>query len=61
MPLFYDRGPDGTPAGWIEVMKRAISCGGARFTARRMVQEYSRDYYVPALEGDPEGDDPPIR
>ncbi len=61
VPLFYDRGPDGTPAGWIEVMKRAISCGGARFTARRMVQEYSRDYYVPALEGDPEGDDPPIR
>ena len=40
-------------------MKQALRVAGANFTASRMVQEYARDFYVPALEGSLEGDDPP--
>jgi starch phosphorylase len=40
-------------------MKHAIREAGARFTARRMVQQYAREYYVPALAGDAALADPP--
>ena len=49
VPAFYDRPQDGAPPAWVARMKAAIAAAGARFTARRMVQEYARDYYVPAL------------
>jgi starch phosphorylase len=58
VPLFYDRGEDGVPYGFVEYMKHALRVAGGRFTARRMVQEYTRDFYVPALQG-PDSDDPP--
>ncbi|WP_419161745.1 alpha-glucan family phosphorylase [Candidatus Palauibacter sp.] len=63
VPLYYDRpdeGPwDGPPAGWLERARRAVEVAGARFTAGRMVREYVSDYYVPALRGSTDGDDPP--
>ena len=63
VPLFYDRPGEGSwddaPAGWLERARRAIEVAGARFTAQRMVREYARDYYVPALRGLSDGDDPP--
>lgn len=59
VPLFYDRDPRGLPLGWIKRMKQAIRVAGNRFTARRMVQEYIRDYYVPAAAGLAPGDVPP--
>jgi len=59
IPLFYDRDLDAAPTGWIAVMKRSIMEAARRFTARRMVQEYARDYYVPALTGEGGPDDPP--
>ena len=63
VPLFYDRPRKGSwqgaPEGWVEFMRRSIQVAGTRFTARRQVQEYARDYYAPALEGKTEGDDPP--
>ena len=49
VPRFYERSLDGIPSAWIETMRGAIAAAGRRFTARRMVQEYVRDYYVPAL------------
>jgi len=50
VPLFYDRHPqDGIPIGWLHTMRRALVIAAGRFTARRMVQEYVEDYYVPAL------------
>ena len=42
-------------------LKEAIKEAGRMFTTRRMVQDYVRKYYVPALQGDAAGDDPPIR
>jgi starch phosphorylase len=58
VPLFYARDARGVPVGWVDRMKHALSESGARFTARRMVEQYVRECYVPAM-GDAGGDDPP--
>jgi starch phosphorylase len=47
-PLYYSRDADGVPRGWIRTMKQAIRTGGARFTARRMLKDYTERYYVPS-------------
>lgn len=41
-------------------MKHAIRVAGQQFTSRRMLQNYVRQYYAPAMRGQPQGDDPPI-
>jgi starch phosphorylase len=47
-PLYYSRDADGVPRGWVRTMKQAIRTGGARFTARRMLKDYTERYYVPS-------------
>ncbi|MEO8449642.1 MAG: alpha-glucan family phosphorylase, partial [Gemmatimonadota bacterium] len=59
IPLYYDRDPRGVPVGWVEKMRGAIRVGMAKFTGRRMVQEYAERYYIPAMRRDPLPDDPP--
>jgi glycogen phosphorylase len=59
VPLFYTRDAQGVPLGWVEKMRYAIRLAGGRFTGRRMVQDYVRAYYVPAMRGEATGDDPP--
>jgi starch phosphorylase len=59
VPLYYDRDAAGIPRGWVAVMKQAMRTAGPRFTARRMLQDYVRDHYVPALRGGGRADDPP--
>ena len=39
VPLFYDRGADGLPRGWITRMKKAMRVLCPKFNAHRMVQE----------------------
>jgi starch phosphorylase len=51
VPLFYDRNPKGFSPGWVERMKHAMKVAAERFTARRMVQQYARDAYAPAMLG----------
>jgi starch phosphorylase len=48
IPLFYDRGADGLPRGWIRMMKASMRILGPRFSASRMLREYTEQYYVPA-------------
>ena len=48
-PLYYQRDLDGVPRGWVEMMKSSIQTAGEGFSSRRMLQEYTRDYYVPAI------------
>ncbi len=48
IPLFFDRGPDGLPHGWIEMMKNSMKSICGRFNSHRMVEEYTQRYYVPA-------------
>ena len=47
-PLFYNRGPDGLPRGWIARMKNAIKTLCPVFNTHRMVQEYTDRFYIPA-------------
>ena len=50
IPMFYDRSSDGLPRSWIAKMRRSMKEVGQRFSAQRMVAEYHRMYYEPALE-----------
>ncbi len=48
VPLFYDRGADGIPRGWIAAMKASIQTLSPVFGTDRMVQEYASRFYIPA-------------
>jgi len=51
IPLYYQRDRDGLPRGWIKRMKRAIRTLGWRFSADRMVMDYTLKCYNPAAGG----------
>ena len=51
IPLYYNRDQDGLPRGWIKRMKRTIRTLGWRFSADRMVMDYTLKNYVPAAGG----------
>ncbi len=48
VPLFFDRGPDGLPHRWIEMMKNSMASVCVHFNSHRMVEEYLEDYYLTA-------------
>jgi starch phosphorylase len=50
IPLFYTRGGDGLPRGWLKAMKRSISTVSPVFNTNRMVQEYMEKCYGPSAE-----------
>jgi starch phosphorylase len=60
VPAYYDRNENGLPVDWIRRMKEALRVAGAWFTTDRMVADYARSYYVRALSGEGNGDDPPF-
>ena len=51
MPLFYERGADGLPHGWIQKMEHNWRTLGPFVTAARMVRDYTTDLYEPAAAG----------
>jgi len=51
IPLYYQRDTDGLPRGWIKRMKRTIRTLGFRFSAGRMVMDYTLKGYIPAAGG----------
>ena len=59
IPLYYTRDARGVPLGWVDKMRNALRVAFQKFNARRMVQDYSEKYYVPAMRQDPFTDDPP--
>ncbi len=59
VPAFYERDERGIPTEWLRHMKQAMIVAAKTFTAGRMVKEYTERFYVPALAGSSEGDDPP--
>ncbi|MBU6365967.1 MAG: alpha-glucan family phosphorylase [Gemmatimonadetes bacterium] len=59
VPRYYDRDAHGLPRQWLAMMKHAIRVAGQQFTARRMLEQYARAYYAPAILGDNLPDDPP--
>jgi glycogen phosphorylase len=50
VPAFYDRDAAGVPRRWLQVVKESIRTVLPRFSARRMVKEYAREMYGPALQ-----------
>jgi starch phosphorylase len=50
VPLFYDRGHDGIPRGWIATMKASLQSLCPVFSTDRMVQEYTEHFYLTAGE-----------
>jgi starch phosphorylase len=51
LPLYYDRDERGVPRGWVARMKNALQSLAWRFNADRMVMDYAREYYLPAVGG----------
>jgi starch phosphorylase len=52
VPLYYHRDRDDVPHGWIELVKDAIRTIAPRFSARRMIKEYTEQLYGPASAPD---------
>jgi len=50
VPAFYDRDDSNVPHRWLAIVKEAIRTVAPRFSARRMVKEYTERMYAPALE-----------
>ncbi len=48
VPLFYDRGADGLPRGWADLMKSSMMSLCPVFNTNRMLVEYSQKFYQPA-------------
>ncbi len=51
IPLYYNRDVDGLPQEWIKMMMNSIGSLAWRFSAHRMVMDYTRAAYVPAAGG----------
>jgi glucan phosphorylase len=51
VPLFYNRDKDGIPHDWIIRQKHALRTLTWRFSAHRMVIDYTLSYYLPAAGG----------
>ncbi|MBI4376382.1 MAG: alpha-glucan family phosphorylase [Elusimicrobia bacterium] len=47
VPLYYDRGQDRIPHGWVKIMKESIRSVAPRFCGDRMVKEYMERFYAP--------------
>jgi len=47
IPTFYDRDEYGLPRRWIGMIRRAMATLVPKFNTWRMVQEYTRKYYLP--------------
>ena len=58
IPLFYDSKNGGIPMGWTAMMKNSIKRAGSQFSARRMVKQYIRQFYAPALKKDADSSPP---
>jgi starch phosphorylase len=48
IPLFYERGLDGLPRGWITMMKKSMRSLCPVFNSNRMVEEYTDRCYMAA-------------
>ena len=47
-PMFYDRGADGLPRRWLEMIAHTLRTLGPKAQATRMVRQYAADLYLPA-------------
>jgi starch phosphorylase len=50
IPLYYTRGRNGVPYGWVRMVREAIRSIVPLFCARRMLKEYAGQMYQPAIQ-----------
>jgi starch phosphorylase len=50
VPLYYNRERNGVPREWLAMVKRSINSIMPVFNARRMLKEYCREMYLPAMQ-----------
>jgi starch phosphorylase len=50
VPLYYERGRDNLPRGWIKRMKRCMITICPQFNTNRMLFDYSEKFYFPATD-----------
>lgn len=48
VPAYYERDAEGLPRRWLAVMRRAMATALWRFSATRMLHEYTEQLYLPA-------------
>jgi len=48
IPAFYERDVNGVPTDWVARMRESMARLTPRFSANRMVREYTERYYLPA-------------
>ncbi len=49
IPLYYERGEDRVPTGFVKVMKAALRTTAPQFNACCMIKAYSQQLYAPAM------------
>ena len=49
VPLYYERNQDKIPVDWLKVMREDLRSLVPQFSLRRMLKEYTTDYYMPAI------------
>ncbi|MCX6828443.1 MAG: alpha-glucan family phosphorylase [candidate division Zixibacteria bacterium] len=49
VPLFYKRNGISLPYKWVTMMKNSIAMAGKDFSSHRMVEDYARRAYIPAI------------
>ncbi|MCX6112439.1 MAG: alpha-glucan family phosphorylase [Proteobacteria bacterium] len=50
VPKFYRRGTDSIPKDWVEMMKKSMMTNCAVYNTNRMVQDYTKRFYLNALD-----------
>ncbi|RKX26224.1 MAG: alpha-glucan phosphorylase [Candidatus Zixiibacteriota bacterium] len=50
IPLFYERNDVDLPERWVGKMKASIHMAGQRFSAQRMLMDYTNNCYIPAID-----------
>ncbi len=45
VPTFYDRGDDGIPHAWLQMVRASMKTNAPRFSASRMVRDYEQQLY----------------
>jgi starch phosphorylase len=49
VPTFYERDPGNVPVRWVTKMKASIHMAGEKFSAHRMLMDYTQEFYRPAI------------
>ena len=47
VPTFFDRGTDGIPRRWLQIVRHSMATLAPAYSTWRMVQEYTHKYYLP--------------